>query len=101
LVYAVVDTSATTPYALQRNATATKRGHNRRLADKILVAFHAACDEHALDVADTLLTVVAKLVKAPPVLPAGFDRRAPQDVTEARERLWNLRYPCPWRTNAE
>jgi hypothetical protein len=97
----VLDISATTPFGAQRLPTVPKRVRQKRLADKILLAFHAACDEQALDVADRLLEVLTKLIKEPPVLPTGIDRRMQQDLTEARERLWNLRYPCPWRTNGE
>jgi hypothetical protein len=97
----VVDASATAPFAVEQRAKTSRRPHQRRLADKILTAYYAACDEHALEVAATLLNLVAKLIKHPPNLPTGIDRRKLQDLTEAWERLWNLQYPSPWRTNAD
>jgi hypothetical protein len=40
-----------------------KRPHRRRLSDKIISAFHAACDEGALDIATGLLSVLQVLVR--------------------------------------
>jgi hypothetical protein len=77
-----------------------KRPHRRRLSDKIISAFHAACDEGALDIATGLLSVLQVLVKHPRGLP-GADRRKPEDLSILRERLWSLRYPSPWNTNAD
>jgi hypothetical protein len=62
----------------------------RRLADKVFDAFHAACDEGAIDTAWRLLGLLERVSKHPPMLPAGRDRRKPQNLVGAHERIWNL-----------
>jgi hypothetical protein len=81
--------------------TGIERPRRRRLSDKIISAFHAGCNEGALDIAADLLSVLQVLVKHPPRLPAGTDRRKPEDLAILRERLWSLRHPSPWSTNAD
>jgi hypothetical protein len=78
-----------------------ERPPRRRLSDKIISAFHAGCDEGALDIATNLLSILQMVVKHPPTLPNGTDRRKPEDLAVLRERLWRLRYPSPWSTNAD
>lgn len=62
----------------------------RRLSDKIRAAIHTACDLGEVEIADDLLARLAALIKDPPVLPAGVDRRQPESLTAVRERLANL-----------
>ena len=38
------------------------RGYTRRLSDKILIAFHHACDQGDLEVAEQLLAVLEMVV---------------------------------------
>lgn len=63
---------------------------SRRLSDKILVAFHQACDQQDLEVAEQLLRVVETLLHRP----AAGDpnrRRSLDSLVAAHERLWHLR----------
>ena len=62
----------------------------RRLPDKIRVAFHIACDEQAVEMAERLLGQLDELIHRRPVLPAGIDRRQPESLVALFERLANL-----------
>jgi hypothetical protein len=65
----------------------------RRLSDEILAAFHAACDQRDLEVAERLLAVLA-MVLSPRLPPEGApDRRNQESLVAAYERLWHLRHP--------
>jgi hypothetical protein len=69
----------------------------RRLSDHILTAFHHACDQRDLEVAERLLTVL-ELVVSPRLLPqSATDRREKDSLVAAYERLWQLRHPDPIR----
>ena len=70
---------------------ATHRPRGRRLSDKLLVAFHHACDERDHEVAGALLRALEKLVtRAGPSL----NRRKDIDsLVAAHERLWMLSHP--------
>ena len=46
-----------------------------RLSDHILVAFHQACDQGDLEVAEQLLKVLDMLIAAPRLPRGGSDRR--------------------------
>lgn len=73
---------------------------SRRLTDKILVAFHQACDQGDLEVAWELLLVCEIAMQRP--APAGRDqRRAKEDLVAAFERLWFLRHHKAMREEAE
>ncbi len=63
----------------------------RRLADRILVAFHLACDQGELEIAEALLRCGELAV----TLGRGrCDRRADDErLIAAFERLWFLRHP--------
>jgi hypothetical protein len=63
----------------------------RRLSDKILIAFHQACDQGELEIAEQLLLVLETVVSRPP--PEGSRRRTADGLVAAHERLWNLRHP--------
>jgi hypothetical protein len=65
----------------------------RRLSDKILIAFHHACDQADIEVAGQLLDLLEFMIKRAPSLPTGSDRRARESLVAAHERLWQLRHP--------
>ena len=67
--------------------------YSRRLSDKILIAFHHACDERDLEVAGKLLNVLEFMMNRAPNLPTGRERRAAESFVAAHERLWSLRNP--------
>ena len=71
--------------------TATAPRYTRRLSDKILIAFHQACDQADLEVAEQLLRVLDTVFAAP--RPAGRERREKDTLVAACERLWQLRHP--------
>jgi hypothetical protein len=60
----------------------------RRLADRILEAFHCACDVGAIESAGALYERLEQELKRPP--PLGIDRRQPVSLTGPHERLANL-----------
>jgi hypothetical protein len=66
--------------------------YTRRLSDKILIAFHLACDQRDFEVAGHLLNVL-ELTSRAPTLPTGRDRRSKESLVAAHERLWTLRHP--------
>jgi len=66
--------------------------YTRRLTDKILIAFHHACDLRDIEVAGDLLGVLEFLIKRTTRLP-GTERRAEESLIAAHERLWMLRRP--------
>lgn len=72
--------------------TATPR-YARRLSDKILVAFHQACDQGDLEVAERLLHVL-EMVVTRRSLTHGNRRRNMESLVAAHERLWLLRHPA-------
>ena len=65
----------------------------RRLSDKILIAFHHACDQNEIEIAIALLDTLEFMATRTPNLPAGRDRRAKESLVAAHERLWQLRHP--------
>ena len=69
--------------------------HSRRLSDKILVAFHHACDLSDLEVAEQLLSVLEQMTTRQPRPEDGNRRRNIQGLVAAHERLWHLRHPLP------
>jgi hypothetical protein len=66
--------------------------YTRRLSDKILIAFHHACDQGDFEVAVSLLEVLEFMTKRTPSLPER-DRRSNGSLVAAHERLWALRHP--------
>ena len=71
--------------------TATAPRHTRRLSDKILSAFHQACDQADFEVAERLLKVVEMVLAVP--RPIDRERREQETLVAAHERLWQLRHP--------
>ena len=65
----------------------------RRVADRVLAAVHAACDQGELDVAAELLTVLEALVTRGPPAADPQRRRNLEALAAAHERLWYLRHP--------
>jgi hypothetical protein len=65
----------------------------RRLADKILIAFHHACDVEELDIADQLLRILEASINRPGAVVDGNRRRNMENLIAAHERLWYLRHP--------
>ena len=73
-----------------------QRHARRRLSDKILIAFHQACDQADLEVAERLLSILDTMASAQQIPRAqrGTERRRVQaNVVAAHERLWQLRHP--------
>jgi hypothetical protein len=65
----------------------------RRLSDKILAAFHHACDQSDLEVAEQLLRTLELLVMRRPLTPEANRRRSLEGLVAAHDRLWHLRHP--------
>ena len=78
------------------DTTANKiRRRPRRVADHILTAFHQACDQRDLDLAEQLLAVLASVIAGPRHQPTAPDRHDKESLVAAYERLWQLRHPDP------
>ena len=67
--------------------------HSRRLSDKILIAFHHACDQADFEVAEQLLRILEMMLTRRPVSPDTNRRRNMESLVAAHERLWHLRHP--------
>jgi len=76
----------TTPTGLPR--------HTRRLSDKVLVAFHHACDTADLEIAEHLLNTLEIMLTRRPTHTDGNRRRSIEGLVAAHERLWHLRHPA-------
>jgi hypothetical protein len=74
-----------------RNGVPPRQG--RRLSDKILVAFHQACDQGDFEVAEQLLRVLEMMLTRRTVSPDANRRRNIETLVAAHERLWHLRHP--------
>lgn len=75
-----------------RSAGAQPR-HTRRLSDKILLAFHHACDQNDFEVAEDLLRILEMMLTRRPVSPDANRRKIMESLVAAHERLWLLRHP--------
>ena len=67
--------------------------YSRRLSDKILIAFHHACDQADYEVAEQLLRILEMMLTRRPVSPDTNRRRNMESLVAAHERLWYLRHP--------
>jgi len=67
--------------------------YSRRLSDKILIAFHHACDQGDYEVAERLLHVLEFMLMRRPTPTEGNRRRTIESLVAAHERLWLLRHP--------
>jgi len=67
--------------------------YSRRLSDKILIAFHHACDQGDYEVAEQLLHVLEMMLRRRVLSPDLNRRRSMDSLVAAHERLWHLRHP--------
>jgi len=86
------NTGVSGPSVRAGKAPATPR-YSRRLSDKILIAFHHACDQGDFTVAEQLLHILETglIHQASPADPNR--RRHIESLVAAHERLWHLRHP--------
>jgi citrate lyase alpha subunit len=76
-----------------RVASSNPPRHTRRLSDKILIAFHHACDQGDFEVAEELLRILEMMLTRRPVAPDVNRRKNMESLVAAHERLWLLRHP--------
>src|SRR6185312_637464 len=79
--------------------------YSRRLSDKVLIAFHHACDQGDFEVAEQLLHILEMMLTRRPLTPDGTRRRNMESLVAAHERLWHLRHThredgSAWRSSA-
>ena len=65
--------------------------HNRRLSDKLLLAFYQACDQNDAFVAIWLLTILETMLSRRP-RHIEVNRRSKDTLVAAHERLWHIRH---------
>ena len=75
-----------------KQASGTLR-YSRRLSDKILIAFHHACDQADYDIAEQLLHILENMLSRRTVAPDANRRKSIESLVAAHERLWHLRHP--------
>jgi hypothetical protein len=71
------------------------RRRPRRVADHILTAFHQACDQRDLELAEQLLAMLARVIAGRQHQPAAPDQHDKESLVAAYERLWDLQHPDP------
>ena len=67
----------------------------RRLWDKILVAFHHACDLGDLEIAEAMLQILELMLVRQTIAVDTNRRRNIESLVAAHERFWSLRHPQP------
>jgi hypothetical protein len=67
--------------------------YSRRLSDKILLAFHHACDQGDYEIAEQLLHILETMLTRRTVPPDANRRKSIENLVAAHERLWHLRHP--------
>jgi len=77
---------------IQRSGGAQPR-YTRRLSDKILIAFHHACDQNDFEIAEQLLRILETMITRRPAAPDQNRRKNMESLVAAHERLWLLRHP--------
>jgi len=78
----------------KRAETQVPPRYSRRLSDKILIAFHHACDQGDFEVAQQLLHILeTMLTRKPAPVDGGNRRKNMESLVAAYERLWHLRHP--------
>src|SRR3984957_3682442 len=82
------DTAENTP---KHNQGAPR--YSRRLSDKILHAFHHACDQGDYEIAEQLLRILETMLTRRTVPPDANRRKTIESLVAAHERLWHLRHP--------
>jgi len=81
-------------------ATPDEVAHNsplrqsRGLSDKLRIAFHHACDNSDLEVAERLLTLVEIMLMRRSIYTDRSHRRSIEGLVAAHERFWHLRNPA-------
>ncbi len=76
----------------RESQTGTAPRYMRRLSDKILIAFHHACDDADFEIAGQLLQTLEVLIMRRPLTPDSSRRRGMENLVAAHERLWHLRH---------
>ena len=79
--------------AAREASTSAAPRYSRRLSDKVLIAFHHACDQGDFEVAEQLLHILEMMLTRRPLTPDGTRRRNMESLVAAHERLWHLRHP--------
>ena len=64
----------------------------RRLSDRILAAFHHACDQGDYETADELLVSAERAISRTSYTIPADRRRSREALVAAYERLWHLRH---------
>ena len=77
----------------RETGTAGAPRYSRRLSDKILIAFHHACDQADFEVAEQLLHILEMMLTRRPLTADSNRRRNMESLVAAHERLWYLRHP--------
>jgi len=67
--------------------------YSRRLSDKILIAFHHACDQGDYEIGEELLKILESMLTRRSVAPDANRRKSIESLVAAHERLWHLRHP--------
>ena len=67
--------------------------YSRRLSDKILLAFHHACDQGDYEIAKQLLRILETMLTRRTIPPDANRRKSIESLVAAHERLWHLRHP--------
>ncbi|GBQ38588.1 hypothetical protein AA11237_1843 [Acidocella aminolytica 101 = DSM 11237] len=67
--------------------------YTRRLSDKILLAFHHACDQGDYEIAEQLLRILESMLTRRTVPSDTNRRKSIESLVAAHERLWHLRHP--------
>ena len=70
-----------------------KPRYTRRLSDKILLAFHHACDQGDYEIAEQLLRILETMLTRRIIPPTTERRKNIESLVAAHERLWHLRHP--------
>ena len=86
-------TNQTSDDPVREEGPASAPRYTRRLSDKILIAFHHACDQADFEVAEQLLGVLEMMLTRRTLAPDGTRRRNMESLVAAHERLWHLRHP--------
>lgn len=68
------------------------RRHARRLEDKLLIAFHHACDVNDLEVAGHVLRVLELMLSRRVSSGDNARRRNMENLVAAYERIWHIRH---------
>jgi hypothetical protein len=66
--------------------------YTRRLSDKVLIAFHLACDQGDIEIARHLLDVLEFVLQRLPAFPDGGERRVAENLAASHKRLWQMQH---------